>query len=195
MGYRAVATVGAVAVLVTLVSLGAAPAAAQTAAVRTSWGQPDLRGIWDFRTITPLERSDELGDQAFLTEEEAANLEQEVVDRNVRLLNRPAERTVVRDQVDRREDGTPGFYNNFWLDRGTRAVGTRRTSLVIDPPNGQIPALTPSGQQRADARQAYRREHPADSWLDRSTSDRCLLGFNAGPPLSPGGYNQNLQIF
>ncbi len=123
MCYRAVATVGTVAVLVTLVSLGAAPAAAQTAAVRTAWGQPDLRGIWDLRTITPLERSDELGDQAFLTEEEAANLEQEVVDRNFRLLNRPAERTVVQDQVDRREDGTPGFYNNFWLDRGTRARG------------------------------------------------------------------------
>ena len=186
---------GAVAVLVTLVSLGTAPAAAQSAAVRTAWGQPDLRGIWDFRTITPLERSDELADQAFLTEEEAANLEQEVVDRNSRLLDRPAERTVASDQVDRREDGTPGFYNNFWLDRGTRAVRTRRTSLIIDPPNGQIPALTPSGQQRADARQAYRREHPADSWLDRGTSDRCLLGFNAGPPLNPGGYNQNLQVF
>ena len=168
----------------------------QSAAVRTAWDEPDLRGIWDFRTITPLERPDDLADQAFLTEEEAANLEQEVVDRNVRLSERAAERTTAADQVDRREDGTPGFYNNFWLDRGTRAVGTRRTSLIIDPPNGQIPALTPSGQQRADGESGEdRREHPADSWLDRSTSDRCLLGFNAGPPLNPGGYNQNLQIF
>ena len=195
MSHRSSVWVGAVAVLITLVSLQAAPAAAQTAAVQTAWGQPDLRGLWDFRTITPLERSDELGDQAFFTEEEAANLEQEVVDRNLRLSTRPAERTVAADQVDTRDDGTPGFYNNFWLDQGTRAVGTRRTSLIIDPPNGQIPALTPNGQERADARQAYRREHPADSWLDRSTSDRCLLGFNAGPPLNPGGYNQNLQIF
>ena len=162
---------------------------------RTAWGQPELQGIWDFRTITPLERSDELGDQAFFTEEEAANLEQEVVDRNLRLLNRAPERTVASDQVDRRDDGSPGFYNNFWLDQGTRTVDTRRTSLIVDPPNGQIPPLTPSGQQRADARQAYRQEHPSDSWLDRSAADRCILGFNAGPPLNPGGYNQNLQIF
>ena len=195
MRHRAIATLGAVAVLVALVSFGAAPAGAQTAAVRTAWDAPDLRGIWDFRTITPLERPDELADKTFLTEEEAANLEQEVIDRNARLLVRTAERTTAADQVDRREDGTPGFYNNFWLDQGTRAVDTRRTSLIIDPPNGRFPALTASGQQRADASQAYRREHPADSWLDRTTSDRCLLGFNAGPPLNPGGYNQNLQIF
>jgi len=188
-------SVSAVAMLIAFVPSFFMPVAAQNAAVKTAWGQADLRGIWDFRTITPLERPEELGDRAFLTEEEAANLEQEEVDRNLRLLNRAAERTTAADQVDRREDGTPGFYNNFWLDRGTRAVDTRRTSLVIDPPNGRIPALTPSAQQRADVRRVYRREHPADSWLDRSTSDRCLLGFNAGPPLNPGGYNQNLQIF
>jgi hypothetical protein len=195
MRHRAIAIVSVFVVLVALVSSGAAPAVAQTAALRTAWDEPDLRGIWDFRTITPLERPDELADQAFLTEEEAANLEQEVIDRNARLLERSAERTTAANQVDRREDGTPGFYNNFWLDQGTRAVDTRRTSLIIDPPNGQIPALSASGRQRAEASQAYRQEHPSDSWLDRSTSDRCLLGFNAGPPLNPGGYNQNLQIF
>ena len=162
---------------------------------RTAWGQPDLQGIWDFRTITPLERPEELGDKAFLTEEEAASLEQEVVARNIRLDNRPAERTTAAEQVDRRDDGSPGFYNNFWLDRGTSTIGTRRTSLIIDPPNGQLPTLSANGQRAADARRAYREEHPSDSWLDRSTSDRCLLGFNAGPPISPGGYNQNLQLF
>ena len=162
---------------------------------RTEWGQPDLRGIWDFRTITPLQRSEELGDKAFLTEEEAASLEQAVIDRNVRLASRAAERTVAADQVDRRDDGSPGFYNNFWLDGGTRTVDTRRTSLIIDPTNGRLPDLSESGQRRAEARRAYRREHPSDSWLDRSTSDRCLLGFNAGPPITPSGYNQNLQLF
>ena len=186
---------GFLSVSVALVSSGAAPAVAQTAAVRTAWMHRTSAVFGISAPSHRLERPDELADQAFLTEEEAANLEQEEVDRNARLLERAAERTKVADQVDRREDGSPGFYNNFWLDHGTRVVGTRRTSLIIDPPNGQIPALTPSGQQRADAREAYGPEHPADSWLDRSTSDRCLLGFNAGPPLNPGGYNQNLQIF
>ena len=177
-----------------VVSLSALPVAAQTAP-RTAWGQPDLRGIWDFRTITPLQRPESLAEQEFLTEEEAANLEQEVLDRNADLANRPALRTEVTESVDRGADGAPGFYNNFWLDRGTRAVGSRRTSLIIDPPNGRIPDLTASGQRTADARRAYRQEHPADSWVDRSAYDRCILGFNAGPPITPGGYNQNLHLF
>ena len=184
----------AVAFVAAILLFPATPVTAQSVgpAQQTAWGQPDLQGIWDFRTITPLERPEELGDRAFLTEEEAASLEQEVVARNIRLDNRPAERTTAAEQVDRREDGSPGFYNNFWLDRGTSTIGTRRTSLIIDPPNGRLPSLSSSGQRAADARRAYREEHPSDSWLDRSTSDRCLLGFNAGPPISPGGYNQNL---
>ena len=109
---------------------------------RTPWGQPDLRGVWDFRTITPMERPEELADQEFLTEDEAAKLEQETIDRNEGLLNRPARRTKVTDSVDRGEDGAPGFYNNFWLDRGTTTIGTRRTSLIVDPPNGR-PGLHP----------------------------------------------------
>ena len=177
-----------------VVSLSALPVAAQTAP-RTVWGQPDLRGIWDFRTITPLQRPESLAEQEFLTEEEAANLEQEVLERNADLANRPALRTEVTESVDRGADGAPGFYNNFWLDRGTRAVGTRRTSLIIDPPNGRIPDLTASGQRTAAARRAYRQEHPADAGVDRSAYDRCILGCNAGPPITPGGYNQNLHLF
>jgi hypothetical protein len=177
-----------------MLMLGVAPAAAQTAVPRTPWGQPDLQGIWDFRTITPMQRPEELSDRAFLTEEEAVGFEQEAVDRNLALAVRDAERTEAAEQVDSRSDGSPGFYNNFWLDRGTSTVSTRRTSLIIDPPDGRIPALTATGQRMADERRAYREEHPADSWLDRSTSDRCLLGFNAGPPITPGGYNQNLQL-
>ena len=75
MRHRAIAFVSASAMLIALISTGAAPASAQPTAVTTEWGQPDLRGIWDFRTITPLERPEELGDKAFLTEEEAATAE------------------------------------------------------------------------------------------------------------------------
>ena len=180
--------------VVTLLSIAAGSVGAQTIP-RTSWGQPDLQGIWDFRTITPLERPRSLSDQEFLSAEEAANLEQEVLARNADLAIRSAQRTEVTESVDRGEEGAPGFYNNFWLDRGTRTVGTRRTSLVVDPADGRIPALTTEGQRVADERRADREAHPADSWVDRSAYDRCILGFNAGPPITSGGYNQNLQLF
>ncbi len=170
-----------------LVPLLAAPAAGQGDAPRTAWGAPDLQGVWDFRTITPLERPEELGDQEFLTEEEAANREQAAVDRDVELWEAAPRRTEA--------GGSIGAYNNFWMDRGTNVVETRRTSLIVDPPNGRLPALTEDGQRRADERRVRRAEHPADSWLDRSSYDRCILGFNQGPPMTPGGYNQNMQLF
>ena len=169
-----------------IVVLAAGPATGQDAP-RTAWGAPDLQGVWDFRTATPLERPEDRGDQAFLTEEEAATIEQERVDRNIRLWEAPPRRTEAGDNV--------GGYNNFWLDFGTNVIENRRTSLVVDPPDGRIPALSEDGQRRADERRAYREAHPADSYLDRSAFDRCILGFNTGPPMTPGFYNQNMQLF
>ena len=173
---------------------GAPAAQAQDGAPRTPWGDPDLQGMWDHRTITPLERPEELGDKAFLTEEEAASLEQAAVDRAAFLLNRPPETTTSGGSVDRRADGTPGFYNDFWLDSGTATVATRRTSLVIDPPDGRLPAFSEEGRRRIERKRAYRREHPADSWLDFDATDRCLVGVNNGPPIIPAAYNQNLLV-
>ena len=138
------------ALVVLLLTVPALSMAQSIDAPRAPWGHPDLQGIWDFRTITPLERPEVLGDQTFLTAEEAAALERSVVDRNVRLLNRLAERTSTGGNVDRRGDGTPGFYNNFWLDTGTRTVDTRRTSLITAPSNGRLPVLTATGRQRGD---------------------------------------------
>ena len=115
----------------------AIPAVGQES-LRTAWGTPDLQGVWDFRTITPLERPEERADQEFLSEEETANLEQEVVDRNEELLHAEARRTEV--------GGNVGGYNNFWMDRGTTSTG--RTSLVTDPPNGRIPPTTEAGGVR-----------------------------------------------
>ena len=167
-------------------ALAATAAAAQTAP-RTPWGAPDLQGIWDFRTITPLERPEDLGDKAFLTPEEAAALEQEAVERDVELWEREAQRTEA--------GGNVGAYNNFWMDRGTRPIETRRTSLITDPPTGRFPALSETGAARAEERRTYLAEHPADSYRDRNTSDRCIVGFNAGPPITPLAYNQNMQLF
>ena len=181
MSYRSLA---AVCTLIAVVMLLAAPAAAQTMP-RTPWGAPDLQGIWDFRTITPLERPEELGDKAFLTAEEAAAAEQAEVERNLELWAAEAQRTEA--------GGNVGAYNNFWMDRGTRA--TRRTSLITYPPNGRFPELSEVGAERAAARRAHMAEHPADSYTDRNSSDRCIVGFNAGPPITPLAYNQNMQLF
>jgi len=176
-------------------------AAQPTSSSRTPWGDPDLQGIWDYRTLTPLQRPEELGNKAFLTEEEAANLEQETLDRNERLLNRASQRATAGSQVDRRADGTPGFYNNFWLDRGTTAIGTRRTSLIVDPSDGRLPPLTETAQLRADSAEAERiaavrrGERPAESWEDLDAGDRCIQHAKAGPPISTGGYNNNVQVF
>ena len=169
--------------------------------VRMPWGDPDLQGVWDYRTITPLQRPGDQAGKEFLTEEEAASLEQEILDRNARLLTRSSEVTSASDQVDRREDGTPGFYNNFWLDRGTTAVGTRRTSLVVDPPDGRLPQLTLEAQRGADSAEAQRiaevrrGARPAQSWTDLDAGDRCIQHAKAGPPISVGGYNNNVQVF
>ncbi len=186
----------AVAVVVGVVLLGAVPAGAQTDAPRTAWGQPDLQGVWDFRTITPMQRPERLADQEFLTEEEAADLDRAAFDRNTRLYEQDAERTETGGNVDRRGAGqAPGSYNQFWIDSGTKTVGTRRTSLIIDPPNGRMPSTTPAGQARAEAARVYRREHPSDSYVDFSAGVRCILGFNAGPPFTPSAYNNNMQLF
>ena len=185
MKQRKIVSLGVLAAIVAVAGL-APPAMAQEGP-RTAWGAPDLQGVWDFRTITPLQRPERYGDREFLTQEEAATLEQGAVDRDEELLLAAARRTEA--------GGNVGAYNNFWMDRGTRTIETRRTSLIVDPPNGRMPEMSEAGQARAEARREYRAEHPADSWLDRSTFDRCILGFNTGPPMTPGGYNQNMQVF
>jgi hypothetical protein len=160
----------------------------------TSDGHPDLQGVWEFSTITPLERPAALGDKGTFTDAEAATFERE----ENRRLN--------RDLIDPAKGGAqypPGGvvpYNEFWYDRGRNVVGSKRTSLIVDPPDGRLPALTPAARQKADARTAADRDDqlgrgPASSWEDRNVAERCILGFNAGPPMTPGAYNNNLQIF
>jgi hypothetical protein len=150
--------------------------------------------VWDFRTITPLERPVALGTKEFFTDEEAASFEKE------------ENRRQDRDQIDPEVGGLmypPGGvvpYNEFWYDRGNKIAGTRRTSLIVDPPDGRLPAWTPEGQRLADLRAEANRQdqlgHPrADSWEDRPLQERCILGFNAGPPMIPGGYNNDFQLF
>ncbi|MGH9659597.1 MAG: hypothetical protein ACRD96_13700 [Bryobacteraceae bacterium] len=152
-------------------------------APKTAWGEPDLQGIWDFATITPLERPSELAGKETLTGQEAAEYEKQTLER--------------RNQ-DRR-DGTAESdvaraYNQFWWDYGTKVVGTRRTSLIVDPADGKIPPVTPEARKRGEARAAMLRR-PAAGPEERGLAERCILGFNAGPPMLSSAYNNNVQIF
>ena len=157
--------------------------AADPLAPRTSWGQPDLRGVWDYRTITPLQRSEELAGTEVLSTEEAAKLQE------ILLTRRNNDRRSSEAAKD-----VAGAYNDFWLDYGNSLTEDKRTSLIVDPPDGRIPAFTPAGQEREDTRKAAMKR-PAHGPEDRGPFERCLIGFNAGPPMKPSGYNNNVQIF
>ena len=170
----------------------------------TEWGDPDLQGVWDFGTLTPLQRPEDQADKAFLTEEEAAAASAAVADRIVRELE-PSE--VGRGALAVGDTNAAGRYNEFWMERATNVVGDRRTSLIIDPPDGRLPPLTPEGeasQQLGD----YWTDVPlgppvrvkgagsgVDNPEERGLSERCLIGFNTGPPMMPGLYNNNVQLF
>jgi hypothetical protein len=155
-------------------------------AQRAKEPQPDLSGTWSFSTLTALERPAEFAGKEFLTEAEAAAFARRTMERN----NRDN-----RDTSNRDAD-VGGAYNEFWWDRGTTVAlvgGKYRTSLIVDPPDGRVPALTAEAQARAAARAAERRAHPADGPEDRSLGERCLM-FNAGPPMLPGPYNNFMQV-
>ncbi len=141
-------------------------------APRTSDRRPDLQGVWDLRTATPLERRKEFVGKAFFTPEEAAEFER-----------REAQRIA----------GAVAVHAPGWLDYGPKLLPDLRTSLIVDPPDGRIPAMTPAAQQRAAARSATRRANGLDGPEAFSIQERCLL-FGAGPPLLPGPYNNNVQI-
>jgi len=175
---------GSLATVLAVVLLTPLPVAGQAATASglalTSWGAPDLQGIWDFRNITPLERPDEYVGRESLTDEEVAAADLAAATRAA------SER---RTELTRERD-VGLAYNQFWWDRGT---SDGRTALIVDPQDGRIP-YTAEGRERAQDRRASR-NLPAEGPEDRSVGERCMLGFNAGPPITPGGYNQNIQIF
>lgn len=184
------------------------PATAQYAAAvepahsvpHTVGGHPDFTGIWTNVTITPLERPKELANKAFFTPEEAAAYEKQVVkQRNRDQRQRGTERDVA------------AAYNDFWWDSGTKVVKTRRTSIVVDPPDGRIPALTSERQQTLEERAEAIKKRceepgsgcqpenggrlgPADKASDRPLMERCLSFGTAGPPMMPSAYNNNYEF-
>jgi hypothetical protein len=181
---------------------------------RLADGHPDLSGMYDLATLTPLERP--RGQSATLTKEEVKKLEAASQDRRSR-----GDTPLAADRsappvggVGRGggAGGAVGAYNSFWLDPGTTynmVDGQYRSSVVIDPPDGRVPALTPEGQKRfvreySEGGDANSADKDLDSTLGayddperRPLAERCLLGFGstAGPPaLNNGGYNNLHQI-
>ena len=146
---------------------------------RTAWGDPDLQGTFTNATITPFERPAEFAGKAFLTEEESAELEARAAKSRI-------------DEPPR--EGETGTYNEFWDEHGTKAVSTRRSSLIIDPPDGQIPPLTGTAKKLIAERTEIRRERAFDAPEYRPLNERCIWRASTGPPIFPVAYNNNYRI-
>ena len=193
MHYRLAAAIGFLAIVIAIVI---APVAGQTRAGQTripraSDGHPDLQGVWTNATLTPLERPADLAGKATLTDAEAKTYEKKDLQSNT--LDSDVESNF------NKATGGPGVgaYNNLFVDRGSelaRVDGLKRTSLIIDPPDGKIPPLTDEARQQTSV--ALRAFARYDRVKDRPLSERCIIGFGStsGPPMLPVLYNNNYEI-
>jgi hypothetical protein len=150
---------------------------------RTADGHPDLQGFWNNASLTPLQRPAGLGNKQFFTPAEAAAYEKSRLEE----VNRDRRDGSGQADVER-------AYNEAWFDRGTKVSRTLRTSLISDPVDGKVPALTPEAQQKWAKFQADFAAHPGDGPEDRPLPDRCLVFSQSGPPMMAGNYNDNYQI-
>jgi hypothetical protein len=181
--------------LVALAVLAPLPAAAQRAGwtpPRTPDGKPDIQGSFTFSTITPLQRPQALAGKDTLSPEEAAEFEASENKRLNRDLYDPIKGAPSAGYAPRAQGGVLS-YNEFWYERGNKLTRDKRTSLVVDPPDGRIP-FTEAARKRNEERARISNSGFADSYTDRSLGDRCIMGFNSGPPMVSGAYNNNLQI-
>jgi hypothetical protein len=184
-------------------------------AARTPDGHPDLQGTYDLATLTPLERPPAFGNQLTMTDDQARRLEQAVAARRDRAAqpdsgDRPA--PPIGGDGSSGAAGNVGGYNNFWVDNGTAYVtvnGQKRTSIIVDPPNGRVPPPTAAARQRQASRAVRTtsdEQESSDPGLEgpgayddperRPLGERCLLGFGStsGPPALPVLYNNLHQI-
>ena len=197
------------------------PATARPAAPainpRTSDGHPDLQGVYDLATLTPLERPARFGNDLTLTRGQADQLEKQVTDRIEReALSSDRDRAAppIGGDGSSGAAGNVGGYNNFWIDSGTSYVvvnGEKRTSIIVDPPNGRMPPPSSAARQRTAGRAfappTSDQQEGTDPGLERAPGayddperrplgERCLLGFGStsGPPALPVLYNNLHQI-
>ena len=179
-------------VVLCLLAAAVAPAAAQDSKKfsppKTPWGEPDLQGTYSNRTITPFERPANVNGREFFTKEEVAGLE-----------SRAQQQSGDQNRTKGTDADVSRAYNDFWWDRGTK-VTTPRTSLVVEPADGKVPAQTDAARARAadeGKRPAFRGAgatgRGANTWLDRSTFERCITRGMPGA-MSPTAYNNNYRF-
>ena len=184
------------------------PASAQQSykTSRTEHGYPDLQGVWTNATITPFARPEQYAGRRAHTAEEAQKLEQGIADYNEN-ANKPSDPKDTVQDLERKGCELRGFannancaYNQFWADSGTHLIeidGEKRTSIIVDPANGRLPAMLPAAQARnAARRQPFVDAGAAAGPEARPLGERCLMSFgsSAGPPMLPLMYNNNYQI-
>lgn len=192
MGFRSVVALAGILAQVFLMSISLGAQSTDAELMRTPDGQPDISGIFTFRTLTPLQRPATLGEKDTLTAEEAAVFEATERTRLNRDLFDPESGAPSAGYQSRAEGGVLS-YNEFWYERGVELTSDHRTSLVVDPPDGRIP-YRPEWIEANRVRRLNLRNGFADDHTDRSLTDRCLMGSNSGPPMRPGSYNNNTQI-
>src|SRR5881628_343551 len=188
MHHRFLVWIGVFATAIIMAAALAPAVQAQTAPAssrnspRTTWGDPDLQGVWTNTTTTPLERPKELSEKDVLTDAERA--ERNSARQAEVSFERPSQPNATGNRLDRNP------YNEFWAERGALS---NRTSLIVNPTDGRLPALTPDAQTKQTARAAARKISPADGPEDRSTFERCITRSLPGS-MMPGFYNHNYQI-
>ena len=174
--------------LVTLVLAATSDAGQSTAsgtarqhvqAPQTPWGDPDVQGIWSSSGATPMERPDAYQARETLSDEEVSLIRSETAARDEQLLHAAARRTEA--------GGNVGAYNNLWMERGAR---TNRTSMLVDPPDGRFPPLTPAGERARTGR-----PRGNDTWEDRHIWERCVTRGGMPNAMFPRSYNNNMQVF
>ncbi len=167
--------IAATAVVIEAQAPAVAKAAASKSIPRTPDNRPDLQGVWDFAQLTPFERPGAFGAKSDVSQEEVEEFAQQRLEDN---------------NKDRRDGSAAAdvarAYNDFWWDFGTRIA--KQPSLVVDPPDGRVPDTT--AEAKARVRNGARYENPEE----RPLAERCILGFNSGPPMVPSAYNNNVQI-
>jgi hypothetical protein len=181
-------------IVLTLAPQTAAQSSERTMPMRTPDGQPDISGTFTFRTLTPFQRPAQFAGKETLSAEEAAAFEASERRRQNRDLFDPEKGS---GGYAPRSEGGVLSYNEFWYERGIELTSDKRTALVIDPSDGRLPPRVPRtpDAQREQLTEAQAIARRYDSYENRSSGDRCLMGFNAGPPMRSAAYNNNVMIF